>query len=261
MLKVKALTCGYGGRAVVSGVDLDVKSGEFFGLIGPNGSGKTTLLRALSRIIKPMAGDIALNGKALGKMAWREIARDVAVVSQQVPVAAMTVEEFVMLGRLPHFAQMQFLESAHDRNITRDCMATTGTLCFKDKPLQHLSGGERQLVQITRALVQQPKMLLLDEPTAHLDITHQVAVMGLLKRLVRELDVTVLMVLHDLNLASEYCDRLALVSEGRIYKTGTPQEVMERGIIEAVYKTTITVGKSPVSSKPYIFINTSKEEK
>jgi iron complex transport system ATP-binding protein len=139
-------------------------------------------------------------------------------------------------------------------------MVTTDTLRFKDRPLQHLSGGERQLVQITRALVQQPKLLLLDEPTAHLDITHQVSVMGLLKRLVRELDVTVLMVLHDLNLASEYCDRLALVSEGRVYRTGAPQEVIERSVIEQVYRTAVTVDKSPVSSKPYIFINTAKEK-
>ncbi len=254
MLKVSSLSCGYGQKIIISSVSLDIKSGEFFGIIGPNGSGKTTLLRALSRVIAPVKGEVVLDGKNIREVPLREFARRVSVVSQTVPIADMTVGEFVLLGRLPHFGSMQFVESTHDRDVAHRCMELTDSLRLKDEPVAHLSGGERQLAQIARALAQEPRLLLLDEPTAHLDISHQVAIMDLLRKLVRELNLTVAMVLHDLNLASEYCDRLALISEGGVYKAGTPQEVIDYSIIEKVYKTVVVVNKNPVSGKPYVFI-------
>jgi iron complex transport system ATP-binding protein len=174
-------------------------------------------------------------------------------------LAPVTVEEFVLLGRIPHFRAMQFVESRHDRDVASRCMELTDTLRLRDKPIQHLSGGERQLAQIARALAQEPRLLLLDEPTAHLDITHQVTVMDLLRKLVRELDLTVVMVLHDLNLASEYCDRLALISQGRVFKTGVPRDVIDYRVIEEVYKTVVVVNENPVSGKPYVLIVPEEE--
>lgn len=254
MLKVQGLSCGYGKKTIVTSASIEVSSGEFFGLIGPNGSGKTTLLRALSGVIPPMSGEIKIDGKEIRHIGLRDLARMVTVVSQLLPMAEMTVEEFVLLGRLPYFGAMQFVESAHDAQIACRCMEMTDTLRLRDKPVTQLSGGERQLAQIARALAQEPRLLLLDEPTAHLDITHQVAIMDLLRRLVRELDLTVVMVLHDLNLASEYCDRIALMNDGTVRKVGTPQEILDYRLVEEVYKTVVVVNKNPVSGKPYVLI-------
>ncbi|MBF0571043.1 MAG: ABC transporter ATP-binding protein [Candidatus Omnitrophica bacterium] len=259
MLEIEALTCGYDKKAVVSSVSVEVKSGEFFGVIGPNGSGKTTLLRALSRVIQPMSGKIFLDKKEFGSISLQDFSRGVAVVSQLFPLAQLTVEEFVLLGRIPYFGRMQFIESRHDREVAYQCMELTDVLRLKDKPIQHLSGGERQLVQIARAFTQEPKLVLLDEPTAHLDITHQVAIMDLLKKLVRELNLTVVMVLHDLNLASEYCDRLTLISQGTVYKTGTPWEVIDYRVIEKVYQTVVVVNQNPISAKPHVLIVPGEE--
>ncbi|MBF0619295.1 MAG: ABC transporter ATP-binding protein [Candidatus Omnitrophica bacterium] len=261
MLLVKGLSCGYGRKTVISAMNVEVAEGEFFGVIGPNGSGKTTLLRALSRAIKPIRGSILLKGKELWDIPLADVARQAAVVSQLVPRVPMTVEEFVLLGRIPHFERMQFVESARDIEIAHKSMALTDSLRLKDRPMDQLSGGERQLAQIARALAQEPKLLLLDEPTAHLDIRHQVVIMDLLKRLVRELKLTVVMVLHDLNLASEYCDRVALISDGQVFKAGTPAEVLDYQVIEAVYQTVVVVHKNPVSGKPYVLIVSEDELK
>jgi len=259
MLEIKSLTCGYSKKSVISEISFDVKMDELFGVIGPNGSGKTTLLRALSRVMKPMSGEILFNGVNVEKIPLRDFAKYTAVVSQLLPFVEMTVEEFVLLGRIAHFENMQFVESKRDLQIAHECMALTDTLRLADKPINQLSGGERQLAQIARALAQNPKLLLLDEPTAHLDITHQVVILDLLKKLVHERKLTVIMVLHDLNLASEYSDRLALISNGRIHKVGSPEEVINFSIIEEVYKTVVVLKKNPVSHKPYVFIVPQQE--
>jgi iron complex transport system ATP-binding protein len=165
----------------------------------------------------------------------------------------------VLLGRIPHFEKMQFLETARDFEAAREAMSLTRTLKFKDRLMRELSGGERQLVFIARALAQEPRLLLLDEPTTHLDITHQVAILDLLKRLNRERGLTVIIVLHDLNLASEYCQRLVLMREGRIYKAGRPDEVLSYQIIEEVYKTVVVVEKNPISLRPYVLLVPEEE--
>lgn len=254
MLKVIGLACGYGKKTIISGVDLDVQHGEFFGLIGPNGSGKTTLLRAVSRAIRPMAGEIIVDGQRLAAIPGRDLARQVTVVTQVLPAVELTVEEFVLLGRLPYFKAMQFMETRHDSAVAVRSMELTDSLRLRDKPMNQLSGGERQLAGIARALAQEPRLLLLDEPTAHLDITHQVVIMDLLRKLVREMNLTVVMVLHDLNLASEYCSRMALMSNGRIFTAGTPEEVINYQVIEEVYKTIVVVNKNPISGKPNVLI-------
>jgi len=165
----------------------------------------------------------------------------------------MTVEEFVLLGRVPHRRKFQFLETKHDEYAAERAMALTGTLQLKRRYLRELSGGERQLAFIAKALCQEPELLLLDEPTAHLDIAHQIRVLDLLKRLNRGDRLTVIAVLHDLNLAGEYCDRLLLLKDGRVHKTGLPEEVLTPRVIGEVYGTNVVVGRSPVSSKPYVF--------
>jgi iron complex transport system ATP-binding protein len=259
LLEIKSLTCGYEPGFSIQDINFSLEAEEFVGIIGPNGSGKTTFLRAIIRFLKPRRGAVFFEGKDIRQFGFKEFARKIAVVSQNPPVSDMTVEEFVLLGRIPHFGKMQFLESVQDFEAAHKVMSLTQTLQFKDRMLRELSGGERQLVFIARALAQEPRLLLLDEPTTHLDITHQVAVLDLLKRLNREQGLTVMIVLHDLNLASEYCKRLVLVREGKVYKAGSPKEVLSYEIIEAVYKTVVVVRENPISLRPYVLLVPEEE--
>ncbi len=259
MLEIKNLICGYDAKFLLRDINLRIEGKELVGIIGPNGSGKTTLLRAITRVLKPKKGGIFLEGKNTSQMGFRELAKRIAVVSQSFETGFMSVEEFVLLGRIPHFERFQFLETKKDLEITRRCMVLTDTLKLKDQPISEISGGERQLALIARALVQEPKLLLLDEPTSHLDIAHQVGILDLISRLNKELALTVVMVLHDLNLASEYCHRLVLINGGRIYKIGAPSQVLNYQIIEEVYRTVVVVEKNPISSKPYILVVSEEE--
>ena len=276
MLAINDLTCGYacpprparpdvgqglgstkGSSAGDSGffirdINLRVASGEIVGIIGPNGSGKTTLLRAATRVLKPMSGVIFLEGENIRRMKTSVLARKVAVVSQSAESGFMTVEEFVLLGRIPYYGKFRFLETKNDLKIARDAMALTDSLKLKDQLMNRISGGERQLALIARALAQEPKLLLLDEPTTYLDIAHQVSILDLIRRLNKNFGLTVVMVLHDLNLAGEYCHRLALFNNGKIHKSGLPEEVLDYRIIEEVYKTVVVVEKNPISQKPYV---------
>jgi len=167
----------------------------------------------------------------------------------------------VLLGRIPHFKKFQFLETNKDLEIVEEVMKLTGVLEIKDRFLKETSGGERQLVLITKALAQQPKLLLLDEPTAHLDITHKIKILDLIRRLNKKYGLTVLIVLHDLNLASQYCDRLILLKEGKIYKIGTPSEVLTYQIIEEVYQTVVVVKENPINLRPYVFLVSEEERR
>lgn len=259
MLEIKNLTCGYDSKIILQDINLRIETKDLLGIIGPNGSGKTTLLRAVTRIIKPKKGTILLKEENIWQMGTKDLAREIAVVSQNPSLNHMTVEEFVLLGRIPYFRRFQFLETKKDLEIAKRSMGLTDTLKLKDRLMGEVSGGERQLALIARALCQEPKLLLLDEPTTHLDIAHQARILDLIKRLNRELALTVIVVLHDLNLASEYCQRLVLINEGRIHKIGPPDEVLNYQIIEEVYKTVVVVEKNPISSKPYILIVSEEE--
>lgn len=259
MLRVRNLSCGYFDRQILHNISLDLPAQEIIGVIGPNGSGKTTLLRAVSRLLKPKEGEIYLEEEDIWQMGYKELAKKIAVVSQGVSEDALTVEEFVLLGRIPYFQGLQFLETKHDFEIAEKCMALTGSSNLKGRQMGQISAGEKQLAFIARALAQEPRLLLLDEPTTYLDIAHQVLILDLVKRLNRKMGLTVLMVLHDLNLASEYCDKLLLLSNGRIYKQGNPDEVLDYKVIEAVYKTVVVVEKNPVSAKPCVFLVPEEE--
>jgi len=259
VLEIRNLACGYHSKVVLHDVNFSVRKGELLGIIGPNGSGKTTLLRAITKVIKLDKGEILLERKNIWSISLKVLAGEIAVVSQSPPLNHMSVEEFVLLGRIPHYRRSQFLETKRDFEIAQKAMSLTDTLKLKDRPMSEISGGERQLVVIARALAQEPKLLLLDEPTAHLDITHQVGVLDLIKSLNKEFGLTVIMILHDLNLASEYCQRLVLINKGRIHKIGEPQEVLDYQIIEEVYKTVVVIEKNPISSKPYILVVSEEE--
>lgn len=256
LLKIKNLSAGYDENIVLHDIGCTVSQGELIGIIGPNGSGKTTLLRAITRILKPHKGEILIDGKNIWKIPLKEISQMVAVSSQLLDPVLTTVEEYILLGRLPYYRKYQFFETSKDETIVEKYMRLTDTFRLKESLMTELSGGERQLASIARALAQEPILLLLDEPTSHLDITHQAQIMELIGRLNRELGLTVLMVLHDLNLASEYCSRLLLLNNGSIHKLGTPEEVLTYRTIEEVYKTVVLVKKNPLSGKPYVFLIT-----
>jgi len=256
ILEIDHLSCGYGAKTIIRDVSLKVFTGEVLSIIGPNGSGKTTLLKAITNIVKSEKGKILFQGKMIQSIPRNELARKVAVVGQAVEPAMMTVEEYILLGRLPYFKKYQFMETGKDRLLAQRYMELTDTDKLKDQLMSQISGGERQLASIARALVQEPKLLLLDEPTSHLDITHQSQILGLIQRLNQELGLTLLMVVHDLNLASEYSNRLVLLNKknGHIYQIGTPEQVLTEKAIQDVYGTPVVIEKNPLSGKPCIFL-------
>lgn len=261
LLEIQKFACGYGERTVLEDINLTVSSGEIVTIIGPNGSGKTTLLRAVSRILAPRKGQILLSGVDIHQMTPEKLARRIAVVGQLREPVAMTVKEYVLLGRIPFYKRFQFIETDKDQELADRYIRLTGIADYENNRLNELSGGQMQLAAIARALVQEPTLLLLDEPTAHLDITHQARILDLIRRLNRELEITVLMVLHDLNLASEYSHRLALIKDGRLVACGKPEQVLTYKTVEEVYDTVVLVDQNPLSGRPYLFLVTEEQRK
>jgi iron complex transport system ATP-binding protein len=229
-----------------------VRKGEFVGVIGPNGSGKTTLLKIFYRLLSPQQGEVFFDRLSLKKMSRGEIAKKIAVVAQETyPAFPFRAIEMVLMGRSPYLGHLMF-ESPKDLEIAKKAMEWTETLPISQRPIDELSGGERKRVYIARALAQEPEMILLDEPTSNLDIHHQVEFLDLVLSLNREKGLTILMASHDLNLASEYCDRLIFLQNGKIYKMGSPEEVMTRENIEKVYGCEVWVDRNPVSGMPRV---------
>jgi iron complex transport system ATP-binding protein len=259
LLKINNLCGGYHTEPVIKNISLEIQEGDFMGIIGPNGSGKTTLLRLLSRVLVPQQGYILLKGNDISRMALKEFCRKVAFVAQDTTINfSFTVFEIVLMGRIPHLKRMQ-LETKKDFMIAENSLSITDTFRLKDKKIDELSAGERQRVIIAKALAQEPVLLFLDEPTSHLDIGHQIQILDLLKKFNRDKNLSIVMVLHDLNLASEYCNRIVLLNEGRIFKEGNPETVLTYPNIEAVYKTIVVVDRNPINSKPYVIL-VSKEK-
>jgi iron complex transport system ATP-binding protein len=253
MLEIKGISCGYGRRIVLRDVGFGVQKKEFVGVIGPNGSGKTTLMRAINGFLPLTKGAILLEGREIQRMVRRDLATKVAVVTQAPEgVPPLSVEEFVLLGRIPHWGRLQLLETKQDVEIAERAMVLTKIEHLRTRRMEELSGGERQLVFVARALAQEPRLLFLDEPTAHLDIGHQVQIMDLLRQLNRERSLTIVVVLHDLTLAGLYCERLVLLHEGRLHRIGPPTGVLKEEVIEEVYRTGVTVMETPVGGRPVI---------
>jgi iron complex transport system ATP-binding protein len=256
-LNIENLVCGYRSFHLES-LSFGISKGDFAGIIGPNGSGKTTLLKAITGEIKKEEGKIFLDNKDLSQLSIREKARKIAVVTQQTEDSPISVEDYVLMGRMPYRSSFQFFETKKDKEIAQKYMELTDVFRHKDKPMNQLSGGERQLANIARALTQEPQLLLLDEPTSQLDITHQSQVLNLVQELNDQLGLTVLMVIHDLNLASEYCNYLLLMNEGALRGKGKPIEVLNYRIIEEIYKTIVYTQNNPLSGKPAVFLVSNK---
>lgn len=242
------------GAFTIRDLSFDVRAGETFGVIGPNASGKTTLVRLLSKVLEPSGGRIRLDGRDLTRLSRAELARLVAVVPQDVPRGfPHTVEELVLMGRFPR-APRRFFESQEDRAAARRAMEAVGVLELRGALLDRLSGGERQRVMLARALAQEPRLLVLDEPTAHLDLRYQAECAGLLRRLGRETRLTIVLVSHDLGFASELCDRLLLMAGGAAVRLGPPEAVMDEAVLESVYGCRVIVDKHPVSRRPTVHL-------
>ena len=251
-IAASGLTFRYREEWVISDIDLTVREDESVALIGPNGSGKSTLLKLLSGILRPERGEILIGGVAIGRLARREISRRMALVSQegsgQFP---FTVMDVVLMGRTPYLSGFQ-MEKAGDIDKARRAMEVTELTHLSDRPIGELSGGERQRVFIARALCQDTGILLLDEPTAFLDIAHQVSLLLLINDLNRAYHKTIVSVTHDINLASSFFDRIVILSGGRIVADGKPEEVITEATIRRVYGTDVLVDISPVSSRPRV---------
>lgn len=252
MLEALAITVGYGETPVLREVSLTAARGQFLGLVGPNGSGKSTLLRALSRVLPPRRGQVLLDGVDIYRMPARHLARRLAVVAQDSAVHFdFSVREVVLMGRAPHLTRFG-LEGPRDYAVAEECLELTGVAGLADRSITTLSGGERQRCMIARALAQEPEALLLDEPTAHLDIAHQIEILDLARKLTATRGLATVVVLHDLNLASQYCDHLVLLAEGRVIATGRPQEVVTETHIREAYGAEVQVRLHPTSGRPYL---------
>src|SRR4030042_2014814 len=260
MIDVNSISFRYHEDWVLQDVSFRVEKGEFLGVIGPNGSGKTTLLKILYHLLSPQRGEILLELVHMKKMSRSDIGKRIAVVAQETHLLfPFSVLEMVLMGRSPYLGHLMF-ESEKDLEIAKKAMEWTKILPFSERPIDELSGGERKRVFIARALAQEPEVILLDEPTANLDIHHQIDFLDLIHNLNREKGLTIAMASHDLNIASEYCDRLILLREGRIYKIGSPREVITRENIEEVYGCAVWVDENPISGLPRITL-LKKEER
>jgi len=242
-------------------LSFDIAAGEIVGVIGPNSSGKTTLIRLLTRVLEPGSGEICLEGVPVRRLSRVDLARRVAVVPQgTLPQFPFTVGELVLMGRYPHDPGRYF-ESPRDRTAAREAMEATGVLELADLPLDNLSGGERQRAVIARALAQEPRLLVLDEPTAHLDLRYQVEAATLLRRLNRELGMSILLVSHDLNLAAEVCDRLLLLNAGRGAAIGSPETVLDDALLASVFGCEVVVDKSETTRRPIVRLTWRADKK
>jgi iron complex transport system ATP-binding protein len=256
LLSVRDLSFGYGGQGGfrLEGVTLEIAPGEVFGIVGPNSSGKTTLVRLLSKVHVPDGGEVILDGVPLPRIGRAALARQVAVVPQELAVAfPIPVEDLCLMGRYPH-AEGRLFDGPSDLARARTAMRLAGVLGLARQPVDTLGGGERQRALLARALAQEPRLLLLDEPTSHLDLRHQREIVGLLRRLNREQGMTILFVSHDLNLAAELADRLLLMVSGRVARIGPPAEVLDEATLEGAYGCPVWVDKSPGSGRPIVHI-------
>lgn len=250
---VQDITCSYEAIPALDGVSLEIGRGEFAGVVGPNGSGKTTLLRAINALVAPGRGTVLLGGSDVAGLSARQVAAAVAVVPQQPHNGfGFTAFDIVMMGRAPHLPVLA-RERPADLAVVREAMERTRTWHLRHRPIDGLSGGERQRVLLARALAQTPEVLLLDEPTAHLDIRYQLEVMDLVARLNAD-GLTVIAALHDLNLASMYCRRLVLLREGRVAALGTPADVLTPARLYEVYGAAVDVRPHPITGRPVVTV-------
>ncbi len=258
LLQIDSVSFSYNQTPVLHDISFDLNPGQFLGIIGPNGAGKSTLLRLCGGILKPGKGSIRLDSVNLHQIRPRERARMIAFVPQETFFTLnFSVEEIVLMGRYPYSKPFR-AETMHDYENMENALKLADLLDLRKRPINTLSSGEKQRAVIARALCQEPKILLLDEPTSHLDLQHTQQIMDLLSRL-NQNGISVVSVNHDLNLASLYCRELILLHKGSIYATGLPETIINQKTIEQVYKASITVTRHPENGPPHIFIKRGSE--
>jgi len=249
IVKTIDLVVSYGEKRVLDGLNLSIYQGEFVGIIGPNGTGKSTLVKAITNIIHSHSGDIFIEGKENRKISKRDRAKLVAVVPQEFTIEyEFTNFDIVMMGRNPHIDKQNKI-GQKDYDIVKEAMTMTNTWDFKDRYFNELSGGERQRVIVARAVAQQTHIILLDEPTSHLDIHHQLEVMELIHMLKEKRNITVIAVLHDINMAARFSDRLVLLNRGKVVADGTPEEVVKEKYLSKLYNMEMIVRENKVLGK------------
>jgi iron complex transport system ATP-binding protein len=251
-LGAQDVTLAYDGRVVTEGLSLDVPDGEITVIVGPNACGKSTLLRALARLLRPRAGTVVLDGESIHRLPTKDVARRLGLLPQS-PIApdGILVGDLVARGRTPH--QSLFQQWSHrDEEAVRAALEATGTADLAERSVDELSGGQRQRVWIAMALAQETDLLLLDEPTTFLDITHQLEVLDLVARLNREAGRTIVVVLHDLNLACRYAHHVVAMRDGRVVASGTPTDVVTAETMRAVFGLDAVVIDDPVSGTPLV---------
>ena len=234
-IRVEKISLGYGHRQVVKDITFSLPAGQMTGLVGPNGSGKSTIIKALSRVLAPQGGRVLMDGRDIREIPRRELACLLGVVPQ-IPLlpGSFSAFEIVLMGRNPHLGLLRY-EGRHDMEIAMESMRQTGTTHLAGRRIGELSGGEIQCVVIARVLTQQPRIILMDEPTANLDVGRQIEILDLMQGLCRREGLTVGVALHDLNLAVQYCSQMVLLAEGGIRASGTPREVVSAENIRAAY--------------------------
>jgi len=242
----------YGASWAARGIDLEVRPGEILGILGPNGSGKSTLLKIMDGILIPQEGEIFLRGLPLSGMKRSGIAREIAMVAQESHFRfSFSVLEVVLMGRFPRLKGLQF-EGERDREVALQALRATDTLDLAERSIHELSGGEKQRVIIARALAQEPRIILLDEPTSFLDLKYKREIFQLISSLSRGRGLSVVLVSHDIDLAAQYCHRLVMLKQGTVYETGEPEQVLTTSNVEIVYECPVLIDRNPATGKPRV---------
>jgi len=251
-ISIENMTFAYEKNPVLKNISFSIDTGAFFIIIGPNGSGKTTLLKILAGTLKPSKGRLQIRGQAAHTFSRKSLARTIAVVPQMVPLEfPFNVLAFVLMGRYPHLGVLGW-ERSEDIRIAKQAMKFTGVEHLASRKMSQLSGGERQRVLVARAICQQSQIILLDEPTASLDLAYQVQVMDLMEKLKEEMGITVIMVSHDVNLAALYGEQLILLKDGEIVKQGQSADVLTYQNLEMAYGCKLLVDESPLGNSPRV---------
>jgi len=253
ILRVEGIQAGYGNEVIIHDISFSMPPGTILGIIGPNGAGKTTLFRVISKLLKPRRGRVLFRGADLSGMSYRVFARHVSVIPQlRTLPPPFTVEEFVSLARYPHGTRLSTMNT-EDKRIVSESLGLLNLEGFRTRRVNALSGGELQRVYLAQGLAQSPELILMDEPTTHLDITHKIRILDVISSLSRDTGLSALIILHDLNLTAAYCDQVIMIRDGGLFARGTPAEILTEDIITSVYETPVRVDVDPATKRPGIF--------
>lgn len=259
ILSVKNLCAGYRKNRILDNVSVDIERGKVYSVIGPNGCGKTTLIRSMSRNLRPESGEVLLDGKDIFHTNTKLVARKMAVLGQtDISMSDVTVRTLVEYGRFAHKKWWSGSESA-DKKIVEWAIERTGMLNLSERRINSLSGGERQRARIAMAIAQKPEIILLDEPTTYLDISHQLEIMELISALNREEGITVVMVLHDMNHAARYSDELIVMNCGEVHTIGSPRSLLENGELEKVFRVDAEILSDSEDGSPIFYAKRVRE--